>query len=775
MKQSLSSLNFILKADISQFQTALRSASTQLKRTGDSFKNMGANMGMYVTAPIAAATTAMLLLTNRSAQFADSIDEMSDRTGIAKSTLQELSYVAGQIGIDFPAMEKAMARLNKTMGDAANGGDRQAEVFEKLGIQITDNEGQLRSMSDIFPEVVGALSRMSNETERNYTTMELFGRGANAVITPLTELGEEGLQQMIDRAHELGVVMSDEGIRSLAEYADAMESMKDQVAAVGREMSIGFAKLMTDTILPLLQDKIIPAIKSLGQWFSNLSPGVKSAILVFTALAAAISPVMLTIGVMSSSVIPGLLMAIRGLTVAFTWLTGVIAANPIGAFAVFITAAATALGLFRTRTKEAADAQHKLGQEIKGVNEEVGKQIWEQLGGLSAKKMTDGTYQIIDSFDQLKEKVASLTKGELMSLKAFLENEYSNVTRLAANETSELKKTLYADDLNRITTALGILDTELVKFAEITRTVAAETKTLEETIDALEDQLWKEVQANDANAVSTARLLAVKKQELDYYKEKQKLLLDIGRMESIKPSQTQVSTAVMGPPESDILFEKETKQLTTFNEALRETAAVAIDISNLVASALSDLAAIVGESLGQLMAGTFDMKNVFEGFIGIIAKFCMQLGEMLIGIGTAKLVLDTLGSVSPYVALAAGIALVALGSMASSFMSSGIDTSNGGSASGWENSMNTDLPGAASGAIVTRPTILMAGEGGESEAILPISGLMNTIYNAISSNNISRSMSMSPITVRVQVEGKLKAGEMYLMNKTYENKLVSLK
>jgi hypothetical protein len=55
---------------------------------------------------------------------------------------------------------------------------------------------------------------------------------------------------------------------------------------------------------------------------------------------------------------------------------------------------------------------------------------------------------------------------------------------------------------------------------------------------------------------------------------------------------------------------------------------------------------------------------------------------------------------------------------------------------------------------------------------------MNTIYSAIATNNgLSghNSMGAVPVTVRVEVEGRMKAGEIYLLNKHYNTRLGEMK
>lgn len=757
MKQSLSSLNFILKADIKQFQTALREADKDLQKTGMAMKTAGGVLSTGITAPVVAATAAMFMLSTRSAEFADSIDEMSQRTGVAKSTLQELNFVASQVGIDFPTISRALSKVTKGMGEAASGSKTQAEIFDKLGISIRDSGGNLRSVSSVFPEIIGALSSMGNETERNYLTMELFGKGAMETITPLTALGQEGMQKMIDRAHELGVVMSDEGITSLAEYNDAMDSMKEQVKAAGAELSVGFAKIMTDTVLPLLQDKIIPAITALAKWFQELPSGLRTTIVAITGLVAVLGPTLLIFGKLITT-IPTIIAAAKSMSAAMTVLNAVMAANPIGMVIVAIGALVAIFIWAWNKFEGFRMFLYGLWESFKAVFANIGTLAKNVLGGIGEmlvgvftfdmQKITEGLDKLKSGFSEYGKKIADAYRSGAEAGKDLAET---------TAEVNEETKKLTTTDKEAVTPML----------------------TLEQQISALEEKLWKEVQAHDANASSTARELRQKKELLQVYKDQmEQMLKDPTRMKSITSDQVQVKGGVTGPQNGDVLFQRETKQLSTFNSALKETETVSLDVSQAVRSALSDLAVLAGESLGNLIAGTFDLKDVFAGFIGIVGNFCKQLGEMMIGIGMANLILMTIGNINPYVAIAAGIALVALSAVASAFMSRGPFGSGGGSSgpSGPSNSGSYNMPKMASGGIVSRPTILMAGEGSQSEAILPINSLMNNIHNAIAMRDMGSSMGMgAPITVNVQVEGKLKAGDMYLMNKNYQTKLSQAK
>lgn len=752
MKQSLSSLNFILKADISQFQSSMKQAESELKRTGQTMTKVGGVLSVGVTAPFVAASTAVVMMTSRSAQFADTIDEMAIRTGVSRQALQELSYVAGQIGVDFPSIEKSLAKLNKSMGDAANGGKQQSEAFAAIGVSVTDSQGRLRSMSDIFPEVIGALSSLDNETERNYLSMQLFGRGANEVITPLTELGEKGMKDMIDKAHELGIVMSDEGITSLAEFADATQSMKDQLAGVSREFSIGFAKLMTETILPLLQDKIIPAVRSVAKWFNDLPTGIKSTALIFGGLLATVGPVLLLFGKLAS-VIPTIIGAAKAMSTAMTVLNAVMAANPIGATIVAVAALVAAFIWAWNKFEAFRMFLFGLWESFKAVFTNLKELAKNVLGGIGDMLVGIFTFDMA----KIKEGIAQL-KGGFSEYGTAIADAYKN----GAEKGKDLAETMdeVADGVDKVT--------------DKTKKAIPEIVSLEDQLSTLEKTLWQQVQADDAGAAATARKVKQLQDEIKYLKEKQELLIggQISKIPSIKGAAVQVSTEMVGPEKSDVMFARETEQVSAFTDELKELAKVSVDVSSMVQDAASSMAVTFGETMGKMITGTATVGDLFNGILDIIGGFLATLGKALIAAGMAGIAFENLIS-NPYAAVAAGVALVALSAVVSNLLSAGPGGSGGSSGmnQSGEGSI-TGIPRAARGGIVDKPTVLLAGEGSQDEAILPINSLMHTIYSAIATGNyMSRSSSMEPITVNVQVDGKIKAGEMYLMNKTYNDKL----
>ena len=135
---------------------------------------------------------------------------------------------------------------------------------------------------------------------------------------------------------------------ALADMTDLMgKTSKAKVAIMnsaieGMKLEIG--ALLAEALLPL-----ITKITELAGEFKNLSPGTKDLILQVAGIAAVVGPLLLTLALFSSAIgiVAG---AVKGLTL-------VIAANPIGALAIAITAVGIAVHKFIKNNKEATDTQ----------------------------------------------------------------------------------------------------------------------------------------------------------------------------------------------------------------------------------------------------------------------------------------------------------------------------------------------------------------------------------------------------------------------------------
>lgn len=85
-------------------------------------------------------------------------------------------------------------------------------------------------------------------------------------------------------------------------------------------------------------------------------------------------------------------------------------------------------------------------------------------------------------------------------------------------------------------------------------------------------------------------------------------------------------------------------------------------LSDILIGGLNDIAVGVGEAIGNIIAGTAGLNDIGAALLGPIGDVAIQLGKLAIGVGIGiKGIQAALKSLNPVVAIAGGIALVALG------------------------------------------------------------------------------------------------------------------
>jgi chromosome segregation ATPase len=152
-------------------------------------------------------------------EAADSLMKMSDQTGRTVEDLQVLQYIGEDVGVSVDTIVSAQAKLTRAMNDARRGTTQQVEAFKKLGINVTNADGSLRSATDVMGEVFDALGQMENQTDADAIALQLLGRSAME-MNPLIKLGADGMRELTVAAEEGGAVMSETAVKTLDELGD---------------------------------------------------------------------------------------------------------------------------------------------------------------------------------------------------------------------------------------------------------------------------------------------------------------------------------------------------------------------------------------------------------------------------------------------------------------------------------------------------------------------------------------------------------------------------
>lgn len=206
------------------------------------------------------------------AKNADNLITLSVQTGLSVERLQELQYASELVDVSIDQIADASRQMINSMREASKGTGDAAEAYKKLGVRVTDAQGNLRDSDAVFEQVIYQLSRVKNTTERNALAMKIFGESATK-LNPIIEDGGKKLAELRKEAHEMGYVLSDETISSLGELDDAMQRFDNTSEAVKNQMALALLPVLTSVL------NIITAIP----------PGVLSTVTVAVTLITTIA------------------------------------------------------------------------------------------------------------------------------------------------------------------------------------------------------------------------------------------------------------------------------------------------------------------------------------------------------------------------------------------------------------------------------------------------------------------------------------------------------
>lgn len=244
---------------------------------------------------------ALIDLTKEAAAAADEILTLSSQTGLATDTIQEMQYASELLDVSFETIQGILTKLTNNMQDTAAGTGKAKEAFAQLGISVTDANGNLRNAEEVFYEIVDALGEVSNETERDALSMDIFGKKAQD-LNPLIEQGAERLSELADEAHEVGYVMDEEMLKSLGGVDDAMQRMDNTFKTVKQNLAAQFAPYLeefftmsSDVVLALgdaaADSGLVDFFGAILDLVTALLPAIKLLTPVFELLGVVLKPV----------------------------------------------------------------------------------------------------------------------------------------------------------------------------------------------------------------------------------------------------------------------------------------------------------------------------------------------------------------------------------------------------------------------------------------------------------------------------------------------------
>lgn len=215
-------------------------ANKSLSKTDEKAQGLGATMAnagkavgkaaLAIGAAAVGAGTAMVGMANNAAQAADEVDKGSIRMGVSTDYFQQLRYAAGQCGVEMSTMEAAAKKL----------------------------EGSDLNMEDAMQQIMS----LTTEEERSAAAAELFGDKLAYQLSPILAGSGEDFQGLMDRANELGIVMSEDSVAAGVTLGDTMSDVQQSFQAVVAEVGV----------------QVMPIIQQLLDWVLEHMPEIQDFI-----------------------------------------------------------------------------------------------------------------------------------------------------------------------------------------------------------------------------------------------------------------------------------------------------------------------------------------------------------------------------------------------------------------------------------------------------------------------------------------------------------------
>jgi hypothetical protein len=249
-------------------QSAVRVAGAELKSLGASVGGIGRNLRTLTAAFASLFAVRELAGFVKNVIDADqAIGDLSNKVGVSTETLTALSSVAKRSGADVTAVQGAFVNLARAAtGQNANG----VKALQAMNISLA----QFRALSPAqqFDLVAQKFAGYSDGANKAALATALFGRAGADLIPTLNTVGQQGLQNLTDKAVAAGTAVGKDAVTAAQAFGNAMQTLQEHMQGAVNQ---GLAQLT-------------PEIENLSQLFENpqFAEGVNGIATALATLAA---------------------------------------------------------------------------------------------------------------------------------------------------------------------------------------------------------------------------------------------------------------------------------------------------------------------------------------------------------------------------------------------------------------------------------------------------------------------------------------------------------
>ncbi|HAU28982.1 MAG TPA: hypothetical protein DCW68_02590 [Rhodospirillaceae bacterium] len=262
------------------------------------------NVALGLAGASTVAGVAIYKTAKGTADYADEIGKMAERSGIGPEALSALRMAAEQGDITFEQLGAGIKRFNLALAsaglkeeevfarlraDLAAAGDDEEKIaaakekaddalndpFRALGVETRTARGKLRATIDLLKDVADRIKDMPDPARKLEMSSRFFGREGGEQFLTLVNAGSEGLRRYEEEVRRLGLEVSASLSAQGQEFNDTLDTLgkawQGVRNAIGAEVLDEWTKLfgtLTD-ILVRNRDRIAGTLGKLSEAFST--------------------------------------------------------------------------------------------------------------------------------------------------------------------------------------------------------------------------------------------------------------------------------------------------------------------------------------------------------------------------------------------------------------------------------------------------------------------------------------------------------------------------
>lgn len=210
-------------------------------------------------------------LIRRGSEWAKTVDELGDVTGMTAKQASTLAGVVAITGSSIDGLTVGMVQLSKNAVVAS-------DKFKAWGIQTKDANGHLLSSYDIFQNVRRRLSELGQGAKATALGTQLMGRGFKDIADIVT-LTDPVWNQLVETVTRAGLVMTTAGAQAIDQWHRYKNVLDLTITGIGNQILMGVAPALTgltNAVTQTIQNNMTSIVNAVAFMVTTVASAIAS-------------------------------------------------------------------------------------------------------------------------------------------------------------------------------------------------------------------------------------------------------------------------------------------------------------------------------------------------------------------------------------------------------------------------------------------------------------------------------------------------------------------